>query len=333
MNGLNDMIIKWGIVGLGNMANAFAKAISETTNSKLICVASKSKPKLELFAKNFDIASSNRFSNYSELIRSKEIDAVYISTLNNTHVELLLECVKNDKKILCEKPLATNLDQANLAFKGLEKKKNSFYEAIAYRSHPQTENLLETIQRGEIGEIIKIESSFGFKIKRIKKDSRLFSKKLGGGAILDVGCYPVSFFNLFKKKKGSLELIKASGTFSITGVDDEAEAEFLLDKNIVANCKVSFKENLANSCKIYGTKGSIIIPSPWLPPVKSYIEVFDNNFYYKSFTTSKKSVYAIQAEKISNLFIKKQEKKLYQVNIDESVEITDILDKWRLSLV
>ena len=55
MNGLNDMIIKWGIVGLGNMANAFAKAISETTNSKLICVASKSKPKLELFAKNFDI--------------------------------------------------------------------------------------------------------------------------------------------------------------------------------------------------------------------------------------------------------------------------------------
>ena len=333
MNGLNDMIIKWGIVGLGNMANAFAKAISETTNSKLICVASKSKPKLELFAKNFDIATSNRFSNYSELIRSKEIDAVYISTLNNTHVELLLECVKNDKKILCEKPLATNLDQANLAFKGLEKKKNSFYEAIAYRSHPQTENLLETIQRGEIGEIIKIESSFGFKIKRIKKDSRLFSKKLGGGAILDVGCYPVSFFNLFKKKKGSLELIKASGTFSITGVDDEAEAEFLLDKNIVANCKVSFKENLANSCKIYGTKGSIIIPSPWLPPVKSYIEVFDNNFYYKSFTTSKKSVYAIQAEKISNLFIKKQEKKLYQVNIDESVEITDILDKWRLSLV
>ena len=123
MNGLNNMIVKWGIVGLGNMANAFAKAISETTNSKLVCVASKSKTKLELFAKNFNILSSNRFSNYSELIRSKEIDAVYISTLNNTHVELLLECVKNDKKILCEKPLATNLDQANLAFKALEKKK------------------------------------------------------------------------------------------------------------------------------------------------------------------------------------------------------------------
>ena len=155
MNGLNDMIIKWGIVGLGNMANAFAKAISETTNSKLICVASKSKPKLELFAKNFDIATSNRFSNYSELIRSKEIDAVYISTLNNTHVELLLECVKNNKKILCEKPIAVNLDQANLAYNALEQKKDSFYEAIAYRYHPQIESLLKIIKEGEIGEIKK----------------------------------------------------------------------------------------------------------------------------------------------------------------------------------
>jgi predicted dehydrogenase len=294
MNGLNDMIIKWGIVGLGNMANAFAKAISETTNSKLICVASKSKPKLELFAKNFDIATSNRFSNYSELIRSKEIDAVYISTLNNTHVELLLECVKNDKKILCEKPIAVNLDQANLAYNALEQKKDSFYEAIAYRSHPQTINLFQTIARDEIGDIKKIVSTFGFKIKRIKKDSRLFSKKFGGGTILDIGCYPVSFFNLFKKENENIKLLKSNGTFAITGVEDDTEAEFLIGKNIVANCKISFKTNLKNSCTIYGTKGTINIPSPWLPPVKSYIEVFNDNFYYKSFTTSKKSVYAMQ---------------------------------------
>ena len=327
------MIIKWGIVGLGNMANAFAKAISETTNSKLICVASKSKPKLELFAKNFDIATSNRFSNYSELIRSKEIDAVYISTLNNTHVELLLECVKNDKKILCEKPIAVNLDQANLAYNALEQKKDSFYEAIAYRSHPQTINLFQTIARDEIGDIKKIVSTFGFKIKRIKKDSRLFSKKFGGGTILDIGCYPVSFFNLFKKENENIKLLKSNGTFAITGVEDDTEAEFLIGKNIVANCKISFKTNLKNSCTIYGTKGTINIPSPWLPPVKSYIEVFNDNFYYKSFTTSKKSVYAMQVENISNLFIKKQKKKIYQVNIDESVEIADILDKWRLSLV
>ena len=333
MNGLNDMTIKWGIVGLGNMANIFAKAIKETDNSELVCIASKSRTKLELFAKNFDIKLSNKFTNYSELIKSKKIDAIYISTLNNSHVELLLECVKNNKKILCEKPLAMDIMQANLAFDAIKKNEISFYEAIAYRSHPQTENLLQTIARGEIGDIKKIDSTFGFKIKRIKKDSRLFSKKLGGGTILDIGCYPVSFFNLFKKENENIELIKSSGTFSITGVEDDTEAEFLIGKNIVANCKISFKTNLKNSCTIYGTKGTINIPSPWLPPIKSYIEIFNDNFYYKSFITSKKSVYAVQVEKISSLFIKKKIKKLHQVNIDESVEITDILDKWRLSLV
>ena len=331
MNGLNDMIIKWGIVGLGNMANAFAKAISETTNSKLICVASKSKPKLELFAKNFDIATSNRFSNYSELIRSKEIDAVYISTLNNTHVELLLECVKNDKKILCEKPIAVNLDQANLAYNALEQKKDSFYEAIAYRYHPQIESLLKIIKEGEIGEIKKIDSSFGFKIKRIRKDSRLFSKELGGGAILDVGCYPISFFNLFNEQNKCMKLIKSKGSFSITDVDDEAEAEFLIGKNITANCKVSFKENLKNSCTIYGSKGTINIPSPWLPSTKSYLEVSSNNSYYKDFTLSKKNIYTSQIENVSNLFLNNKIKKTYQVDIDESIEIMNILDKWRES--
>ena len=326
------MIIKWGIVGLGNMANTFARSISEIHNSKLVCIASKDSTKLELFAKNFNIKSSHKFTDYSKLIQSKEIDAVYISTLNNTHVDLILECVKNNKKILCEKPIGMNVKQVNLAFDAIKKNKISFYEAIAYRSHPQTDSLLQLIHRGEIGVVQKVDSSFGFRIKRIKKDSRLFSKELGGGAILDVGCYPVSFFNLFKKENEYVRLLKSKGTFSITGVDEETEAEFLIGKNILANCKISFKENLKNSCTIYGSKGTINIPSPWLPPVKSYIEIFNDNSYYKNFISAKKSVYAIQLENISNLFIKNETKKFPQVNINESVEITNILDKWRASL-
>ena len=327
------MIIKWGIVGLGNMANTFARSISEVHNSKLISIASKTNNKLELFAKNFNIKSSQMFTNYSELIKSNEIDAVYISSLNNTHVDLILECVKNNKKILCEKPMGMNLNQANLAFDAIKKHQTPFFEAIAYRSHPQTDSLLQLIERGEIGEIQKIDSSFGFKIKRIKKDSRLFSKKLGGGAILDVGCYPVSFLNLFKKKNEVIKLIKSNGTFSITGVDNETEAEFLVGKNILAKCKISFKENLKNSCTIYGTKGTINVPSPWLPSVKSYIEIFNNNSYYKNFISTKKSIYALQIENISNLFLKNKRIKSIQVNINESVEIINILDNWRRSLL
>ena len=326
-------MINWGIIGLGNMANKFASAITEVENSKLISIASKSRSKLDLFAKNFKIEKENKFNNYADLIKSKKINAIYISTLNNTHIELILDCAKNDKKILCEKPIGLNLNQANLALEAINKKNISFYEAIAYRSHPQTRNLLELIDTGEIGGIYKIEASFGFKIKKIKKDSRLFNKDLGGGAILDVGCYPVSFFNLFCKKNEELKLMKSKGTFSFTGVDDESEAEISIGKNILASCKVSLKRYLDNSCTIYGKKGTINIPSPWLPAEKSYIEVIKGNSYYKKFTSTPKSIYSIQIENVSNSFSKKNDNIHQLVNINESIKIMKVLDMWKENLL
>ena len=325
-------MINWGIVGLGNMGNKFAHSIEEVKNSKLVGVASKSNHRLDTFAKNFNLESKNKFTNYQDLIKSEEIDAVYISTLNNTHIDLILDCVKNNKKILCEKPIGLNLVQSKLAFEAIIKNNIHFCEAIAYRSHPQTKNLLELVNSGEIGDIYKIDSSFGFKIKRIKKDSRLFNKNLGGGAILDVGCYPVSFFNLFCKKNEQLNLIKSNGTFSSTGVEDMSEAEISIGKNIQGNCKVSFKENLENICKIYGTKGVINVPSPWLPSKKSYIEIIKGKSYYKKFTTCDKTVYATQIEAVANLFIKKLPDHNSYININESIKIMKILDLWKKNI-
>ena len=326
-------MIKWGIVGLGNMANIFAKAINEVDNSNLISVASKSSSRLDKFQKNFNIQPENKFTNYKDLINSSDIDAVYISTLNNTHVDLILECSKNNKKILCEKPIGLNLDQANLALESIKKNNILFYEGIAYRSHLQTKKILELISSGEIGDIIKIEAFFGFRVKRIKRKSRLFNKDLGGGAILDVGCYPISFFNLFCKKNEKLKFIKANGTFSSTGVDDESEIEVSVGNNIEAYCKVSLKENLKNYCKIYGKKGIMNISSPWLPSQKSFIEINIGNSYYKKFIASKKSIYATQIETISSLFLDKEIDRNYCVDINESVEIMRILDEWRNSLI
>ena len=131
-------MIKWGIVGLGNMANVFANAINEVDNSELSSIASRSNHKLNTFQKSFNIKEKNKFNDYKDLIDSKEIDAVYIATLNNTHVDLILECAKNNKKILCEKPIGLNLDQASYAQESIKKNNILFYEAIAYRSHLQT---------------------------------------------------------------------------------------------------------------------------------------------------------------------------------------------------
>ena len=124
-------MIKWGIVGLGKMAKVFANALNEVENSKLISIASRSNSKLNVFQKNYKIKKENKFTNYKDLINSKEIDAVYISTLNNTHVDLILDCARNNKKILCEKPIGLNLEQANIALAAIKKHNTTFYEAIA----------------------------------------------------------------------------------------------------------------------------------------------------------------------------------------------------------
>ena len=129
-----------------------------------------------------------------------------------------------------------------------------------------------------------------------------------------------------------LKLIKSEGTFSSTGVDDESSVEILIGKNIKASCKVSLKNNLDNSCKIYGEKGIINIPAPWLPSRKSYIEVIYKNSYYKKFITSKKSLYAEQIEVISNIFLGNCKDDKNYVDINESVEIMKILDSWKISL-
>ena len=142
-------MINWGILGLGRMGLTFANSIEETSNSKLIGIASKSGKKF----KNFENQT------YENLIKDKNIDAIYISTLNNTHTHLIKEISKEGKKILCEKPASMSLNELVEIEEILSEKKIQFYEAIAYYSHPQTIELLKLIENDEIGEIKNIESN------------------------------------------------------------------------------------------------------------------------------------------------------------------------------
>ena len=115
-------MINWGILGLGRMGLAFANAIEESSNSKLIGIASKS-------GKNF---KDFKNENYENLIHDKNIDAIYISTLNNTHIDLIKKISKEGKKILCEKPVSTSLDDFFEIKKLILEKKIQFYEAIVF---------------------------------------------------------------------------------------------------------------------------------------------------------------------------------------------------------
>ncbi len=290
-------MINWGILGLGRMGSTFANAINETSNSKLIDIASKS-------GKTFD---KFKIKSYEDLINNKDIDAVYISTLNNTHKDLIKSLSDKNKKILCEKPVSMNLKDMFEVEKIILEKKIQFYEAIAYYSHPQTIELLNLIENDEIGEIKTIESSFGFKAK-FRPSSRIYNKELGGGSILDLGCYPISFFMLFAETIDQISLNDKKLSYAKSGVDDEATATLEYNNKLEGKIKVSIKSNLENRCIIHGSKGSIKVNSPWLPNKETVIEISNKNHFYIKQIKSNLSVYANQIENVSRSFINKNSK-------------------------
>tara|TARA_B100000161_G_scaffold79745_1_gene55257 strand:- start:181 stop:1122 length:942 start_codon:yes stop_codon:yes gene_type:complete len=310
-------MINWGILGYGRMGLSFSKVIKETSNSKLIYIGSRT-------ANN---KSENILKGYDDVIKDKNIDAIYIATLNNTHKDLILQILKSDKHILCEKPFVIDLEQALKINQNVISSSKKFFEAIAYYSHPQTLKLLEIINNNEIGDIIQIDSSFGYKSKEnIKK--RIYNKEFGGGAILDLACYPISFAMLFCKEFNNYKFLSKKIEMAKTGVDKHAEAKILYDNKIQLNISVSISSHLDNKCIVYGTKGKITILNPWMPSNKSALEIENEKRYYKKFIESPMSTYANQIQNVSDYFLGKTKNDFNLFDINKSVMCMKIIDKW-----
>lgn len=333
-------MIKWGILGLGKMAQKFAEAIQEVENAELVSIASLSEKKNELFGKKFNINEELRFNTYEGLINCKEIDAIYISTLNNTHANLIIKSADAGKNILCEKPMAITYEEASLVFKKLETTKVFFLEAIAYRSHPQIKELMKLISDDTIGTIEKIESSFGFSVNNFLKffpKHRLFNKNMGGGSILDVGCYPVSFglmiAKILKEESSSkYKLTNCRGKINFRGTDDEAYTKIEFENLFDLEANVSIKNQFENSSIIFGSKGKLKLSS-WLPNKISFIEVSNKKNNYRKEIISKYSTYANTIKYASESI----EKKKFECDFpnmtwhDSKVNIK-ILTEWKNSI-
>jgi predicted dehydrogenase len=335
-------MVKWGILGLGRAANSFAEAIKEVENAELVSIASLSKSKLKFFGNKYNIVKNLRFNTYDDLINNKEVDAVYIATLNNTHAELTIKLAESNKNILCEKPMALNESEAKQVFAELTKSKVLFLEAIAYRSHPQTKVLNKLILENEIGQIENIKSSFGFSARNFFKfipKHRLFSKKLGGGAICDIGCYPSSFSlliaRLLQKKDQELkfDLENVTGKINFRGTDDEAHAKIIFKNQFEAELDVAITKKMENSIIISGSKGKMTIRDPWLPNKKVILEVVTKSNKYEKEIISKYSIYANSIKYASDLIeIKETKCEFPLMTLEDSMINMQILNKWKNAL-
>ena len=256
--------IKWGLIGTGSIAAAFAHSIKKSKNSDLISVFGRNKKTLDEFSKKFNLEA---FKAFDEFISSKNLDAVYIATPHNSHFLYSLGAINKGKHVLCEKPLAMNSQETMILIN--ESKKNNVFlmEAFMYRVHPQTELLINLIKENFSDEKIKIESSFGFNAD-IPKDHRLRNLNLAGGAILDVGCYPLSMSRLIagtqnNKKFMDPEKIDVSVELDETGVDKNSIAKIIFSEKVEAEIKTAINEDLPNNLVIKSKTKKIVVPQTW----------------------------------------------------------------------
>ncbi|MDA9663303.1 Gfo/Idh/MocA family oxidoreductase [Candidatus Pelagibacter sp.] len=325
-------MIKWGIIGLGRMACIFAESIKELKETKLVAAASLNSSRLRNFSKKYNIVDDFQFSNYDEILKCKEIDAIYISTLNNTHAELITKSIRAKKNVLCEKPITVHYQEMTDIIKVIENENVHFSEAIAYRSHPITTELVQLLKQKEVGKIESIESSFSFLVKRINPYSRLFNKKLGGGAILDVGCYPLSFLNLISnldESNNDIIIEKANGKFCMTGVDEFCTAELVVSGYIKAKITAGIRKLCKNVNIIKTSNGQIRIVEPWTPGKKTYIEVDINSSYYKKFVMCNHSIYANQINLFNKMIKDKSTMKFPYLTFNDTVKISKLSSEWR----
>ena len=162
-------IVKWGIIGLGNIAFEFAKSFYNSDNADLIAAASTSNEKLIKFKQNFNIEKENLYNSYQKLLENEDIDIVYIALPNSFHFEWILKAIEKNKNILVEKPAFVSLKEAEIIFNHKNLKNIFFGEGYMYRYHPQISEMIKIIKSGGIGKLISMELNFGIKFIKKKK--------------------------------------------------------------------------------------------------------------------------------------------------------------------
>jgi predicted dehydrogenase len=197
------------------------------------------------------------------------VDVVYIATPHPLHAEWAIRAAEAGKHILCEKPLSLNHAEAARVVEAARANDVFLMEAFMYRCHPQTHRLVELIREKVIGDVQVIQATFSF-ASGYDEASRVYANALGGGGILDVGCYCTSMARLIAGAatgQDFAEPIEVTGTGHVgpTGVDHYAIASLAFPGDIVAALSTGVAVQQENVVRIFGTRGRIFVPVPWTP--------------------------------------------------------------------
>lgn len=332
---MNSTSLRWGILSTGKIAHRFAMALSKSTTGKLVAVASRAEASAHAFTKKHGVRDAH--GDYASLLANPEVDAVYIATPHPMHLEWAIKCAKAGKHILCEKPAGMNRGETEQMIEAAKAHGVFFMEAFMYRCHPQTRILRELIRSGEIGEIRMIHASFSYNREFFDPKDRLFARELGGGSILDVGCYGVSMARLVAGEivgrryaepcqvKGFARLEPSQQT------DLTAAALLQFDDGLIAMIQSGLRLQGENCVKIEGEIGSITVACPW---ALRHGEAFILVLHHKSgetrqieTTRADEDLYGYEIDEVARA-VTAGEKESLEMSWADSLGNATVLDSW-----
>lgn len=251
--------LKWGIAGTGKIAAAFVHDLRLIDETHCSVVGSRSLNRAQSFADEHHFEAA--VGSYDDLFDHPEVDIVYIATPHHLHAELAIQALNSGKHVICEKPIALNARQTREMVAASKKNNRFLMEALWTRFNPAMEQIFEHISGGDIGDIRYLFADFAFG-SDAPDDSRLFNPELGGGALLDVGIYPVF---LAYSLLGMPKSVTAKGIKYHTGVDYQSSMIFEYE-NAHAVMHSGFASDSKCEAVISGKNGRIDIHPRWHEP-------------------------------------------------------------------
>lgn len=258
--------LTWGILGAGGIAAKLADAVTNYTASTVRAVASRSLDKAQAFAGRHGIATS--YGSYEELVADPTIDIIYVATPHSHHRDHALLAINAGKHVLCEKALTQNSAQAEEVVNAARAKGVFLMEAMWTRHLPHVYALREALAAGEIGEIVTIQADHGQSLGHVE---RMIKAELAGGALLDLGVYPISFTH---DLLGVPQSITAVGHLTDAGVDSQV-GMILGYGSAQATLHTTMHAVTANRAVISGTKGRIEVESMFYTPNSFTVTLLD----------------------------------------------------------
>lgn len=257
--------VRWGLLGPGGIAREFLRGAEGSTSGTVVAVGTRRPERADLFE---HFPGLKVHGSYEALLADPDIDAIYIATPHPFHAEWAIKAAGAGKHVLSEKPMAMNAAEVAAMFAAATRAGTFIGEAFMYRLHPMTAFLLGLLDDGKIGELRLIRSSFGFAIPVFLPDHRLFKRELGGGAILDLGGYPMSMARLIAGRaegRDDLEPVTMSAYArnGATGVEEIAVATATFANGVIAEMSVSLGQWQDNVLHLMGTKGRLEVDSFW----------------------------------------------------------------------